>query len=181
MFTVDVKQDYNNNNSFYAPNFEEVEVAYCFIYPYNHSFVMLHNSWRVYASVLKFHIWVACEPLADLYFYAPAMKWGGACSFILACTYICPSHFVELYFTQQIKCSLKQYIEQLCTPEFCVQCHGHSCCFRKKLVMVLVLFNGHISKTSHKYDNIWNKCVFQHWRRMVKFTDANFGKSLSWF
>lgn len=118
--------------------------------------------WSRYSRVLKFHIWVACEPLADLYFYSPAMKWGGACSFILACTYICPSHFVELYFSQRIKCLLKQYIEQVCTPEFCVQCHSHSCCFRKNFVMVLALFwwTDFNIRTSHKYDNIWNKlCV----------------------
>ena len=34
---------------------------------------------------------------------------------------------------------------------------------------------------SYKFNNIWDKCVFQQCRSKVNVTDAILGKTLSWF
>ena len=79
----------------YAPNFEEVGGAYCFwdvcacvhasirpsVRPSVTLFDAEHNFWTMHARVLKFHIWILHEKIADLYFfshqdYAPFLSYG---------------------------------------------------------------------------------------------------------
>ena len=86
-------------HNLYAPNFKEVGGAYCFwvvrpsvrpsvrlsfrpsVRPFVTLFDAQHNFKTMNASVLKFHIWIPHEKIADTYFfswqdYAPFLSYG---------------------------------------------------------------------------------------------------------
>ena len=59
--------------TFYAPNFEEwrgiLLLGYVSVHPFVTLFDACHTLWTMHARVLKFHIWIPQEKIADPYYY----------------------------------------------------------------------------------------------------------------